>query len=174
MRTSERSSKTSMAISLFWLAGSAKGKMPKRKFRLNRIRVRRSYSTAEICDLFNCHVQTVRNWHRRGMKSIDPNNRPLLFIGTEIKRFLSERQNSRKIKLKEDEFYCPRCRNARQSIPEEIGIFETGRQMGKHDEQVLIKGECKECNCSLTRFGTKNGVKGTFFERIITQGSGRL
>ena len=172
-----KSSQTCAVFSRFWPAGTGSGRMrlkKRRKYRLNLVRVRRSYSIGEIADLLNLHVGTVRIWRKKGMGPIDPDDRPLLFVGAEIKRFLSERRKNRKIRLKDDEFYCPRCRRATRSIPGGIRIIDTGRTMGANDRQVEIKGICAVCECRLTRFGTVNGIKGSFFDRMITQGHGRL
>lgn len=143
--------------------------MKRRKYSYYRVKNRRSYSTSELADLFQIHIRTVQSWHKQGLASVDPNEKPLLFMGSEIRRFLSGKQCARRTNLKNDEFYCPRCRKARWSVPQEIKIVETGKRMGKTDEQVLIKGICHICECRLTRFSTKTRITGTFFDPKITQ-----
>jgi hypothetical protein len=76
-------------------------------------------------------------------------------MGEQIRRFLYKKRQSRQIKLDPGQFYCPRCRRARNSDPENISINPTGKRIGKDDEFVIIKGNCKICNCKLTRFSTK-------------------
>jgi len=101
---------------------------------------------SEISLLLNVHVRTVQAWYKQGMAPIDPNDKPLLFQGIEIKRFLSNRQKARKCKLKENEFFCPRCKTATTSLPQGIRIVDTNRRIGKDDVLVLIRGICDICD----------------------------
>lgn len=146
----------------------------KRKYNIRLIRQRRSYTMRELSDLLGVHVRTVQTWHKLGMKPIEPDGRPLLFIGADVKRFLSKRQNARKCPLKENEFYCPRCRAAQTSFPEGLNVEDTGRRMGKEDTQVLIRGICRTCSCRLTRFSTKRQAKTMSWLRNISRGEARL
>ncbi len=128
----------------------------------NKIRLiiaRRSYSTSEIAELLGTHIRTVQIWHSEGLKPIDETAKPFLFMGEEIKRFLSKKRSARKIRLGKDEFYCPRCKAARKSDGKNITIINTKRKIGRSDESVLIKGICPVCGCRLNRFSTKNKSK---------------
>ncbi len=133
-----------------------------RKSPSNNIRLiiaRRSYSTKEIAKLLGIHDRTIQEWHVNGLRPIDEAAKPFLFMGGEIKRFLSERRSSRKVKLGKDEFYCPRCKAARKSDTQNIEIINTKRAIGQGDESILINGICLVCGCRLNRFSTKNGLK---------------
>jgi len=141
----------------------------KRNYNIRLIRSRRSYSISEIADLFNIHIRTVQTWHKDGLTALDESSKPFLFMGSELKRFLAEKRKVRKIKLKEDEFYCPRCRTGRISKIGKISFIRGGREMGLDDEQILIKGECTICDCILTRFSTINNLKNSFFGQFFTE-----
>ena len=117
---------------------------------------KRSYTLREISRLLQINIRTAQTWHREGLTPIDPNDRPMLFLGSDIRQFLIARRDSRKIKLQPDQFYCPRCKTARNSDPEKVFYQPTGRKMGRCDEQVFIKGICLICGCRLTRFTTKS------------------
>ena len=146
----------------------------KRNHNIRLIRKRRSYTMSELAELLHVHVRTVQSWHKQGMTPIDPDDRPLLFIGAEVQRFLSQRQQARKCPLKEDEFRCPRCRAARTSRPNDLHIVDTGRRMGKVDVSVMIKGVCTECECQMTRFSTRRKVAESVWVRKLKQGQSRL
>lgn len=141
----------------------------KRTYNIRLIRARRCYTMSEISPLLNVHVRTVQAWHKQGMAPIDPNDKPLLFQGIEIKRFLSNRQKARKCKLKENEFFCPRCKTPTTSLPQGIRIVDTNRIIGKNDVLVLIRGICDICDCKLSRFSTRNKVKSSFWYRMVEQ-----
>jgi hypothetical protein len=133
-----------------------------RKKRIKNIRLiiaRRSYSTSEIATLLEVHPRTIQMWHKEGMIPIEENTKPFLFMGYEIKRFLSDRRSARRVRLKGDEFFCPRCKVARKSAPRKIKIINTGKKIGRGDVSVLIKGICIVCGCKLNRFSTKNRSK---------------
>ena len=124
--------------------------------RIRLIRVRRTYTMSELADFLQVHVRTVQAWHNNGLIPIEPSGRPLLFLGYEVNRFLIERRDRRKCRLGKSEFYCPRCKAARQSLPGEVQGEYTGRRMGHSDELVIIKGKCAECGCSVRRFSTRS------------------
>ena len=140
-----------------------------KKLYLRRIRARRSYSTSELSDLLTVHVRTVQRWHREGMAAIDEHDRPFLFMGAEVSRFLNNQKNRRKCRLADDEFYCPRCRSARKSDCRSISVDITEKRIGRRDRLVLIRGICSECGCRLTRFGTKTGVETSIWRYAIRQ-----
>jgi len=144
-------------------------KKRKRKFNYRLLKRRRSYTTLEISDKLGAHPRTIQSWQKSGLKPLNPGGSPLLFMGTDVSDFLRNRQNSRKIKLGDGEFYCPRCKAARKSLPGKIWFDFTNRIMGKGDIQVLIKGICAECDCRLTLFSTQNRFKSTDFYAIKQQ-----
>lgn len=129
---------------------------------------------AELADLLEVHVRTVQAWHKSGMRPIDPHDRPRLFMGYEIKQFLENRRKKRKCKLNDGEFFCPRCRAARTSLPNMLKIEQTNRKIGKDDYQVLIKGKCIECDCRLFLFATEKCLITSIFYQILAQADKRL
>lgn len=146
----------------------------KRTYNVRLIRARRCYTMSEISLLLNVHVRTVQAWHKRGMAPIDPDDRPLLFQGVEIKRFLLNKQKKRKHKLKENEFFCPRCKVPRASLPKGVKIEDTNRRIGRNDVLVLIRGICYTCQCKLNRFSTRSKVKTSIWPQIVEQAQKRL
>lgn len=122
--------------------------------RIRLIRRGRSYSVSELAALLGVHVRTVQAWHHNGMSPIDFRSHPLLFYGKTVKAYLRKRSEAGRVKLDFDEFFCPRCKLGRESLPEHIQIVETHKTVGKNDEQVLIRGRCRVCGCRLTRFST--------------------
>jgi hypothetical protein len=143
-------------------------------YNVRLLKAKRSYTMNEISEVFGIHVRTVQSWRKSGMSPIDPDDRPFLFLGKDIGQFLVNRRNSSKIKLKENEFYCPRCRFARQSFQEKIDIVYTGKRLGLVDELILVKGICVKCQCRLNRFAKKSAIKSSILYQIYRKAQDTL
>src|SRR6266699_3150405 len=55
------------------------------------VKIHRNYAVEDIARLFDVHKNTVRNWLKQGLASID-DRRPILVLGHELSRFLQERR----------------------------------------------------------------------------------
>jgi len=130
----------------------------KRKYNPNLIRLRRSYSFAEISEVYGLHRRTVENWRNQGLKTIDETFKPYLVIGAEVRRFLKERNRRRKYPLKPGEFFCPRCRIPRKSLKDRVSVEITDKKLGRY-RQAIIKGKCEVCGCRLFRFSSDRKVQ---------------
>jgi len=144
----------------------------KRKYALRRIKAKKSYSTIELARLLGVHTQTVRSWNKEGMIAIDSDSHRPLFLGTVIKEFLKQQQDSRKVKLESAQFYCLRCKLA--VTPQNIKIVDRDVLVGKQEKSICLTSKCPICNCSLNRFATesshselKNNTKMLGIEKVI-------
>ena len=142
--------------------------------RIRLVRLRKSYTTSEMAQLLNVHPRTVQTWHKLGMFPLDPNERPYLFLGSEVKSFLTERQKAKRFKLKENEFYCVRCKQPRLSLPDRLLVFQTQTKIGKNKIMVLIRGICHVCGCQLARFSTTDQTESQFSDRKSKRHQRRL
>jgi hypothetical protein len=130
----------------------------KRKHNPNLIKQRRSYTFAEIAEIYKVHRRTVQIWRKQGLKVIDETSKPFLIIGAEVRRFLKEKNRKNKHPLKPGQFYCPRCGIPRKSLPDKISIEITEKRLGRY-RQVIIKGICEVCSCRLFRFSSDRKVQ---------------
>lgn len=126
--------------------------MPKR-YHLRKLVSKRCYSTEEIAAALNIHVQTVRSWRKKGLQPIDPDSSPFLYLGAEVRSFLSELMNQNKVKLKDNELYCLKCRKGVQ--PTSITKKDRGVTIGKGKKSILLNGECPECKSKLRKFSSQ-------------------
>lgn len=83
---------------------------PRRRHDPRRAKIHRSYSVAEAATLFGVHRNTVRNWIRQGLQTIQI-GRAVLILGEELRRFLSEQRAKRRAKCAPGSMYCVRCRS---------------------------------------------------------------
>ena len=148
--------------------------MPSKNYDIRRIRRRSTYTISEISCLLGVHIRTVQSWHKDGMTPIEPSDKPLLFLGSELKRYLLRKKQARKCKLEDDQFFCPRCKAARRSLPQTVRIEITMKRIGRSDRLALIRGSCESCGCAVTRFSTVRKVRSSFWNRVLEVQEGRL
>lgn len=78
----------------------------------HRVKTGMSYEVAEAAALLGVHRNTVRHWIKQGLRPLD-DKRPMLIHGSELRRFLADRRQGRKVKCAPDELYCFGCRKPR-------------------------------------------------------------
>ena len=72
-------------------------------------KIHRNYTVEETADLFSIHRNTVREWIKRGLPTID-DRRPILILGRDLADFLRARREMNKRPCQPGEIYCLRCR----------------------------------------------------------------
>jgi hypothetical protein len=128
----------------------------------------------ELAELLGIHPRTVQAWRKGGLLPIDPEDKPLLFMGDEIKRFLARRRRARKHPLQPDQFFCPRCRLARSAVLDSVRVKDTGRRIGEADSSLWVQGVCRVCGCKVNRFATNKRLNPAWKGLLPTQAEGRL
>ncbi len=131
----------------------------KRTFNPRLIKARRSYSFAEVAEVYGIHHRTVQEWRKEGLRVLDEASKPFLVMGAAVQDFLRERQRKRKHPLKPGEFFCSRCRCARRSLPGALLTEITGKPLGKQHRQALMRGICEVCGRRLLRFSSDRQVQ---------------
>lgn len=84
------------------------------------VKLNRTYDIAELATLLSVHKNTVRHWRGRGLRPLD-GGRPVLFHGSSVRTFLSDRSASRKAPCGPGRLYCFRCRAPREPA---LGMIE--------------------------------------------------
>lgn len=137
--------------------------------RIRLVRVRKSYTMKELARFLGVNKRTIQYWRREGLAPIDPDDKPLLFMGDEIRRFLGDRVKKRKCPLEIDQFFCPRCRGARRSNPADVRITDTNRRIGKGDSSLIVSGICRVCGCRVNRFSTRKRLNPAWSRMVGTR-----
>lgn len=83
--------------------------MSKRHPNHRHVKIHRNYSVEDVADLFGIHKNTVFNWKKSGLETID-GERPMLFYGQTLATFLQAKRAKNKRSCKPGEIYCIRCR----------------------------------------------------------------
>jgi hypothetical protein len=116
----------------------------RRRIDPRRAKVHRNYSVEEAARLFGTHRNTVRAWLRAGLKTID-GTRPTLILGSELRRFLTERRARSKRPTPPGMIYCVRCREPRRPAGNMVDYLPRTATSGD------LQGICPDCNTLLYR-----------------------
>lgn len=87
--------------------------MSKRNPNHHHVKIHRTYTVEEIANRFGIHKNTVRNWQKNGLATID-DRKPMLFYGQTLATFLKAKRTKNKRPCKIDEIYCIRCRSPKK------------------------------------------------------------
>ncbi len=116
--------------------------MPK-KARLSRIKSFRTYTIDEAAEVTDVSPRTIRNWAADGLRILD-NERPALVRGDDLRDFIKEKRQNRKIKTAPDEFYCVRCRRPRHAAGGIADCIFKGTR-------VTLTALCEVCETVMTK-----------------------
>lgn len=118
----------------------------------NAVKLNRTYDVAELAARLGVHKNTVRHWQAEGLKPMD-RCRPILFHGSTIRAFLSERRASRKSPCGPGKLYCFKCRAPRPpalNMADYIPISATGGN---------VRAICPVCETVMHRRATKASLR---------------
>jgi hypothetical protein len=108
------------------------------------VKIHRNFTVEEIAQLLNVHKNTVRNWFKQGLPTID-RQRPTLVLGSTLSRFLQERRHGGRKRCAPGEIYCVRCRapvHPAEDMADYLPVTET---LG------TLRGICPECEMLIYR-----------------------
>jgi hypothetical protein len=111
----------------------------------NLSKIHRSYTVEEVSALYGVHKNSVRNWIKKGLPTLD-DQKPCLILGQDLRTFLQVSRKNRKQKCKPTEMYCMRCKSpqlpALNMVDYEASTATTGR----------LIGICGACECGINKF----------------------
>ena len=118
--------------------------MGKRHPNHRRVKTHRSYTVEEVAGLFDIHKNTVRNWAKTGLASVD-SKRPMLILGNDLVEFLQKRRAKNKHTCKPGELYCVRCRVPRPAAEDMADYSPVTKKTGN------LIAICPVCNAIMNR-----------------------
>jgi predicted site-specific integrase-resolvase len=123
-------------------------------YNIRLIKSRRSYSIKEMALLFGIDRKTCSRWIQNdGLRVVEKNVSPLLVMGEDLLRFIRDKRLTKKISLRDDEFYCFKCHKAVKAREDSRTVHKTGRTVGKEGlAQIVATGICEVCGIKVNRF----------------------
>lgn len=118
--------------------------MGKRNLNYRLVKIHRSYTVEETAKLFGYHKNTVRNWVKNGLATID-NRRPMLIHGHVLEEFIKKRRTKNKRTCKPGELYCVRCRAPRLPAGNMVDCSPVTEKVGN---MIAI---CPVCNAIMNQ-----------------------
>lgn len=118
--------------------------MSKRHPNYRHVKIHRSYSVEEVADLFGIHKNTVRNWQKNGLATID-DQRPMLFKGDVLAAYLKSIRAKNKRPCKPGEIYCIRCREPKKPALEMAEYQPLTAKVGN------LRAICPTCESIMNR-----------------------
>ena len=102
------------------------------------VKLHRNYSVEDISRLFSLHKNTVRNWLKQGLPTID-DQRPTLVLGQELSRFVRERRQKAKQSCGPGRIFCIACRAPKIPAGKMADCIASGPLAGS------LCGICPDC-----------------------------
>jgi len=118
--------------------------MGNRNLKYHLVKIHYSYTVEEVAKLCDHHKNTVRNWIKDGLPTIN-DKRPILIPGHLLKEFLQARRGKSKRPCKLGELYCVRCR-APKLPAGNMADFEPDNE--KVGNLIAI---CPDCNAMMNQ-----------------------
>jgi hypothetical protein len=122
--------------------------MSKRLYPHNRVRYWYAYELDEICAMFSfkdksLHIQTVRAWIKRGLRTMDK-SRPILIYGNDLIEFLKKQNAIGKCKTEFDQMFCMKCKDARH-------VYQSKIIMELNENKLKAQGLCRTCKTKMNK-----------------------
>jgi rRNA maturation protein Nop10 len=124
-----------------------------KRYKLRKIKAKRSYTFKELSEVLGVHVRTVQEWHVNGLTPLEGSCSPYLVMGAELKRYLTNKVTSSKVVLLDGEFFCFHCRKA--VMPSDVQAISKGVKVGGFKMSIRLASTCPLCGGKINKFTAK-------------------
>lgn len=124
-----------------------------KRYNYRIIKIHRIYTTTEAAKLLKVHPRTVQNWiGKEGLKAIEPDAVPYLIRGEDLSNFIKNKMHNKKCKLQANQFYCLKCKCAKESKSNKVNVIHTGKKYGSGNEMLSLIGKCSKCGEPIRKY----------------------
>lgn len=120
------------------------------------VKIHRSYSVEEAASQLAVHKNTVREWIRRGLPTVD-HHRPTLILGRDLAKFLEERRKRSKRPCAPGQIYCIRCRCPREPEGQQADYLPLTATGGNLMGTCPVCATCMYRRVNVARIGAVSG-----------------
>ena len=108
----------------------------------------------EISSLLGIDRKTCRRWIKGGgLEVIERDVSPLLVMGSDLISFIKNKRIKRKVPVKENQFFCMKCRKAVNAKIGSEQTIKTGKRIGKDGHELFRKmGVCEVCETKVNKY----------------------
>ena len=108
------------------------------------VKIHRNYTVDEAARTLAAHRNTVRNWIKRGLPTID-RQRPILIYGLDLVRFLENRRKAAKRTCPPGHLYCVKCRAPKLPAGDMVEYVTVSETSGN------LRAICPDCETLIHR-----------------------
>lgn len=124
-------------------------------------KIHRNYTVEEVASLYDHHKNTVREWIKQGLPTINE-KRPMLIHGSDLAAFLQARRKKNKHKCQPGEIYCVRCRSPKKPAADMAEYQHVTETLGN------LIGICPDCGSIMNRRASLAKLEGVRGQMDIT------
>lgn len=107
-------------------------------------KIHRTYTVDEAARLLTVHKNTVRQWIKQGLPTVD-DRKPTLLHGLDLRAFLEQRRKNAKRPCRPGEMYCVRCRDPKRPAGAMADYLPISETIGN------LRGICPDCETLIHR-----------------------
>jgi len=104
-----------------------------KKVRCHNLHNNRIYKSPELAKDLDVCGTTIWNYRKKGLPVINPGESPPYFLGKDVKIFLTDLLKSQKRPLRDDEFWCVKCRDRVIPKPNSVKLKALGNYIDAND-----------------------------------------
>ena len=108
------------------------------------VKIHRNFTVEEVASLLSVHKNTVREWIKRGLPTID-DKRPKLILGKDLFTFLQAKRSKNKRPCKPGEMYCLRCQTPKPPAENMVEYHPQTETLGN------LFAICPDCGAGMNR-----------------------
>lgn len=118
--------------------------MSRRRWNPRLVKIHRNYTVDEVASLLGTHKNTIRNWIKQGLPTID-RQRPALVHGQDLFQYLAKRRERSKQTCPPNHVFCVKCRSPKLPAGNMADYLPLTPTTGN------LRGICPDCDTLIYR-----------------------